>query len=188
MACGCARSRPVRYATRVETARDLAGRVLRLIQRGHTRKGSGVPLLAPRHPQWSIGRHSYGNLTIHDFGDGKITIGDYCSIATEVAILLGGEHRSDWITTYPFTVLWPEAHHINGHPASKGEVTIGNDVWIGYRAIILSGVTIGDGAVIGAGSVVASDIPDYAIAAGNPCKVIRMRFAQEEVSFLKQLK
>jgi acetyltransferase-like isoleucine patch superfamily enzyme len=74
-------------------------------------------------------------------------MGAFCSVASGVQILLGGEHRPDWVTTYPFSALWAKGRHLPGHPASKGDVVIGNDVWIGAEAMILSGVTIGDGRI-----------------------------------------
>jgi len=104
-----------------------------------------------------------------------------------VKIFLGGNHRTDWITTYPFSALWESAKHIEGHPASRGDVIIGHDVWIGEDAVILSGVHIGNGAVIGASAVVANDVPPYSIVAGNPAKVIRMRFIEREISILQSL-
>ena len=100
----------------------------------------------------------------------RLKIGKFCSIAANVQIYLGGEHHTDWLTTYPFDVLLGEAE-----TPSNGDVTIGNDVWIGNNVQILSGVTIGDGAVIGAGSVIAKDVEPYAIMAGNPAKKIRTR-------------
>lgn len=99
-------------------------------------------------------------------------------------IFLGGEHRVDWLTTYPFSVFWAEARHIEGHPRIKGDVVIGNDVWIGTDAMILSGVTIGDGAVIGAGAVVGKDVPPYSIVIGNPGVVVRRRFTEEVIGRL----
>ena len=107
-------------------------------------------------------------------------IGAYCSITYNVQILLGGEHRTDWVTTSPLRVLsrLPGADQ-DGHPRSKGDVVIGNDVWLGLGSIILSGVTVGDGAVVGAGSVVTKDVPSFAIVAGNPARVIRYRFTPE---------
>jgi acetyltransferase-like isoleucine patch superfamily enzyme len=117
-----------------------------------------------------------------------LTIGKYCSIGTNVILFLGGEHRIDWVSTYPFPVLWAEAKSIPGHPSTKGDVVIGNDVWIGFGVTILSGVRIADGAAIGAGSVVARDIPPYAIAAGNPAQIIRYRFDEEIVRRLLQIK
>jgi len=136
--------------------------------------------------RYTIGDHTYGNPRVLSWGEGtSLTIGKYCSISRNVIIFLGSEHRTDWISTYPFPVLWEEAKGIQGHPSTKGDVIIGNDVWIGYGVTILSGVNIGDGAVIGAGSVVTKDIPPYAISAGNPCHVIKYRF--DEVTIKKLL-
>ncbi len=129
------------------------------------------------HPDAKIGRWSYGDLTVHSWGEGaKLTVGAFCSIGPGVQVLLGGEHRPDWVTTFPFTALWPAAAHIAGHPRTKGDVTIGSDVWIGAEAMILSGVTIADGAVIAARSLVADDVGPYSIVAGVPARVIRRRF------------
>jgi len=88
----------------------------------------------------TLGAHTYGTARIHWWGeDADLTIGRFCSIARNVEIFLGGNHRPDWVTTYPFSVLreWPEAAGITGHPASRGSVRIGNDVWIGTGATIL---------------------------------------------------
>ena len=139
--------------------------------------------------RYVIGDHTYGNPRVISFRRGvSLTIGKYCSIARNVIIFLEGEHRTDWISTYPFPILWKEAEGIPGQPSTKGDVVIGNDVWIGYGVIILSGVNIGDGAVIGAGSVVTKDIPSYAIAAGNPCHVIKYRFDGEIINKLLKMK
>ena len=135
-----------------------------------------------RYPQYQIGKGSYGNPDIHSWGDdASLRVGAYCSIADEVQIFLGGEHHTDWITTYPFSIFWESAKRITGHPYSKGDVVIGNDVWIGTGAIILSGVSIGDGAVIGARSVVAKNVPPYAIVVGNPSRIVKMRFNDETI-------
>lgn len=147
--------------------------------------------LQDRYPHYQIGQGSYGadDLRIHSWGEGAtLSIGAYCSIAERVQIFLGGEHRTDWVTTYPFSFLWPSAKAIPGHPRTKGDVVIGNDVWIATGAIILSGVTIGDGAVIGAGSVVAKDVPPYAIVAGNPARLVKERFDQDTVKRLRATK
>ena len=101
--------------------------------------------------------------------------------------MLGGNHRVDWVTTYPFNVLFPEAAHFEGHPHSKGDVVIQNDVWIGMGALILSGVTIGNGAVVGARSVVTRSVPPYALAAGNPARVVRLRFSEDQIRQLERI-
>ncbi len=137
---------------------------------------------------WSIGAFSYGEPIVHMWGgDGRLVIGKYCSIGGSVSILLGGNHRMDWVTTYPFSALRPEAAHVAGHPATNGDVVIGNDVWIGQVAVILSGVTIGDGACIAAYSVVTKDVAPYSIVGGNPARVIRARFPQDQVEALLDL-
>jgi acetyltransferase-like isoleucine patch superfamily enzyme len=142
----------------------------------------------PKYRDYEIGKWTYGSPKVRQ-GDHKsvLKIGKYCSFASGVQILLGGEHRTDWISTYPFNILLPEALHIDGHPNSKGDIIIGNDVWIGLNAIILSGVTVGNGAVIGAGAIVVKDVPPYSIAAGNPAKIIRYRFTEEQINHLEQI-
>jgi Bacterial transferase hexapeptide (six repeats) len=119
-----------------------------------------------------------------------LIIGKYCSLSIEIVIQLGGNHRPDFVTTYPLSAIadWPEAADVEGHPASKGDVRIGNDVWIGMGALILSGVTIGDGAVIAARAVVSRDVPPYAIAAGNPARIVRMRFPDDVIRKLLRLR
>lgn len=140
--------------------------------------------LADRFPQYKMGRGTYGDLSVRFQGGAELTIGAYTSIAANVKVFLGGEHRTDWVTTYPFNVLMESAKILSGHPKSKGNVIIGNDVWIGTDAIILSGVNIADGAVIGAGAVVAQSVPPYAIVAGNPARIIKYRFTQDIVDEL----
>lgn len=137
----------------------------------------------------NIGKGTYAasNFQVFSWGEGtKLSIGNYCSISSDVKILLGGEHRSDWVTTYPFSVLDPHKHHI-GHPQSKGNVTIGHDVWIAMGASILSGVTIGNGAIIAAFSNVTKDVPPYAVVGGNPAKLIRKRFDDHVIQALEQI-
>ena len=137
-----------------------------------------------------VGEHSYagGTLRVQSWGEGSVLrVGKFCSFADGVTILLGGEHRTDWVTTYPFSALFENAQQFVGHPKSKGDVVIGNDVWIGMEAMILSGVKIGDGAVIGARSVVTRDVEPYAIVGGNPAKEIRKRFTEEQIQLLQRI-
>jgi chloramphenicol O-acetyltransferase type B len=141
-----------------------------------------------RYPQYEIGRGTYGKPQISSWGEGAtLRIGAFCSIASGVNIYLGGEHRTDWVTTYPFSVLWKVGKHIKGHPKTKGDVIIGNDVWIGAGAVILSGITVGNGAVIGAHAVVTIDVPPYAIVAGNPARIIKKRFDEETIKKLLRI-
>ena len=116
-----------------------------------------------------VGDFTYGHdsIQVMSWCEGaELTIGSYCSIAQNVRIFLGGNHRSDWVSTYPFG-------HINqnvlgdiktpGHPATNGDVVIGHDVWIGYGVTIMSGVTIGSGAIIAANSHVVTNVSEYEI-------------------------
>jgi acetyltransferase-like isoleucine patch superfamily enzyme len=142
----------------------------------------------------SIGLYTYGadNLRIlfRDSGE-KVAIGKFCSIAKDVTIILGGGHRHDWITTYPFGHV-AQADFGNeqsaGHPTTKGSVTIGNDVWIGFGVTIMSGVSIGDGAVIATNSHIVNDVPPFGIAGGNPGKLIKLRFDEETIARLMKVK
>lgn len=142
-----------------------------------------------RYSDYDIGKWTYGEPTILSWGEGAtFRIGRYCSIARDVTIVLGGEHRHDWVTTYPFTEVFKQAKHIQGHPRTKGDVVIENDVWIGHEAMILSGVTIGNGAVVGARSLVSKDVPPYAIVAGNPAALKKFRFELEEIDALLKIR
>lgn len=122
-----------------------------------------------------VGKNTYGNIWLTDFSpsDNKLYIGSYCSIAEHVRFLLGGEHTTNTISTYPFKVMKFGEEREAG---SKGSIVVKDDVWIGDGAIICSGVTIGQGAVVAAGAVVTKDVEPYAIVGGNPAKLIRYRF------------
>ncbi|MEE4604770.1 MAG: CatB-related O-acetyltransferase [Desulfobacteraceae bacterium] len=145
--------------------------------------------LQERYPQYEIGKWTYGSPKIHSWGEGAtFRIGAFCSIADGVKIYLGGEHRTDWVTTFPFSILWESGDTLEGHPKTKGDVIIGNDVWLGADSVILSGVTIGDGAAIGARAVVTGNVPPYAIVAGNPARIVKNRFDDETISRLLKIK
>lgn len=124
----------------------------------------------------TMGVGSYSATPIKLVGKkGTVKIGKYCSIAGNVKAILVG-HNVGWITTYPFPVLWPAlAGEISGHP-TVGHVEIGNDVWVGEGVTFLAGTRVGDGAVIGAGSVVAGRVTSYSIVVGNPARLVAMRF------------
>lgn len=130
----------------------------------------------------TVGHGTYGFPTVTAFDDEtNLHIGSFSSIASEVAILLGGDHRPDWVTTSPLRILHglPGAGH-DGHPRRVGDVVIGSDVWIARRATIVSGTRIGHGAVVGAGAVVSGEIPPFAIVSGNRAEVIRYRFEERQ--------
>lgn len=118
---------------------------------------------------------------------GKLIIGRYCQIASGVIFNIGGNtrHRHEWISTYPFYDFVPELD-LKDPYINLGDTVIGNDVWIGANATIMSGVSIGDGAIIGWGSIVTKDVPPYTIVAGVPAKTIKKRF--DDATILKLLK
>lgn len=138
-----------------------------------------------------IGRHSYGPLIIDSYpGSEKgITIGSFCSISRGVVFITGGIHPMHWVSTFPFRAQFgmPGAYE-DGTPSSKGDIVVGSDVWIGTEAMIHSGVTIGDGAVVAARSVVTRDVPPYAIVAGVPAKIVRFRFDDSVIRSLLRIR
>src|SRR5947207_9542145 len=127
-----------------------------------------------------VGRHTYGydESTFLMFGEeSRIEVGAFCSIAPEVRILAGGEHVTDRPSTYPFNArMFDRGKRSAPDEADKGPTVVGNDVWIGLGATILAGVTVGDGAVVGARAVVSKGIPSYGVAVGNPAEVVGYRF------------
>lgn len=137
-----------------------------------------------------VDEFTYGTPTIVNFCCAmcNLRIGKFCSIANNVTILLGGEHRPEWVSTYPFDVFLKEYSHRESSTKNKGDIIIGNDVWIGYGTTILSGVTIGDGAVIGTNSLVTKDVPPYSIVGGDPAKIIRYRFDEDTIDKLLKIK
>ncbi len=136
--------------------------------------------------QVTVGKNTYGGISIlNDVPTSKLEIGAYCSIAEEVLFILGADHRLNCLSTYPFKykILKSVAYEA----ISKGNIVLGDDVWIGHRAIIMSGVQIGQGAVVAAGSVVTKEVPPYAIVAGVPAKVIKYRFGKNIIDKLKTI-
>ena len=127
---------------------------------------------------------------LFDFTGDQLIIGKFCMIASDVIFIMNGaNHLTDTITTYPFAIFggdWSQAMDGKKYPV-KGNTVIGNDVWIGYGATIMPGVTIGDGAIIATKSVVTKDVAPYSIVGGNPATEIRKRFSEEKINQLLQL-
>lgn len=131
-----------------------------------------------------IGHRTYGHSQIERRGvHNKITIGKYCSIAKGIVMDGGFGHNPEFISTYPF-------HSFDGvgnnHLICKGDINIGNDVWIGEDSLIMSGVTIGDGAVIGARSIITKDVEPYTVVVGTN-RIIRKRFNEEQIKKLLEI-
>lgn len=124
------------------------------------------------------------------FSGDKLVIGKFCMIASGVTFIMNGaNHLTEAVSTYPFAVFghgWEGAMEGKTYPF-KGDTVVGNDVWIGYNAVIMPGVRIGDGAIVGACSVVTKDVEPYSIAGGNPAKEIRKRFSDEQIGMLLEL-
>ena len=127
---------------------------------------------------------------LFDFIGDKLIIGKFCMIASDVTFIMNGaNHLSESISTYPFAIFggdWTKAMDGKSYP-TKGDTTVGNDVWIGYGATIMPGVTIGDGAIIAAKSVVVKDVEPYTIVGGNPAMEIRKRFSESKIKELLEL-
>ena len=131
------------------------------------------------------------NVKYHfDFTGDKLIIGKFCMIASGATFIMNGaNHLTDAISTYPFAIFgngWEGAMEGKTYP-TKGDTIIGNDVWIGYKATIMAGVKIGDGAIIASQSVVTKDVAPYSIVGGNPAKEIRKRFSNEKIERLLKM-
>ncbi len=125
----------------------------------------------------------------YDHSKVKLIIGKFCAIAAETRFIMTGDHKLDAISTYPFPIFqngWESAYNISDLPV-KGDIVVGNDVWFGYDCLVKNGVTIGDGAIIAARAVVVKDVPPYAIVAGNPAKVVKMRFDGKTIERLLRI-
>jgi virginiamycin A acetyltransferase len=141
---------------------------------------------------WIADRGTYfdRNVNIISWSDKyQVRLGKYNSIGRDCNFFLHANHRPDWITTSsqlwgPVTNEIAQKHMEMGHPSCKGDIIIQNDVWIGAKSTVMSGIKIGNGAVVAAGSVVSKDVPPYAIVAGNPAKIVKYRFDEEQIKKL----
>lgn len=142
----------------------------------------------------NVGKGTYGHESINFIKspDTKydLYIGKYCSIGENLTIYIGGDHNTRLITTFPFGKKCKHLNSVNGDNVTtfKGDVVIGNDVWIGMKCTIMSGVKIGDGAVIAANSHVIKDVYPYSIVGGNPANHIKYRFSKEIIDKLLEIK
>jgi virginiamycin A acetyltransferase len=144
---------------------------------------------------WHADRGTYfdRNVNIISWSDQyHIHLGKYNSIGRDCNFFLHANHRPDWITTTsqlwgPVTPEIAEMHMNMGHPSCKGDIIVENDVWIGAKSTIMSGVKIHNGAVIGATATVTKDVPPYAIVAGNPAKVVKFRFTPKQIDSLLKI-
>lgn len=156
-----------------------------------------------RNPNIIVGDYTYyddfenvenfeKNVKYHfDFVGDKLIIGKFCMIASDVTFIMNGSnHLTDAITAYPFSVFgegWEHAMDGKSYP-NKGDIKIGNDVWIGYNSTIMAGVTIGDGAIVATNSTVTKDVEPYAIVGGNPARLIKKRFSDDQIKRLLRVK
>ncbi|MFM2587615.1 type B chloramphenicol O-acetyltransferase [Vibrio sp. TBV020] len=166
---------------------------------------AGKPLIEQvTNPNIIVGRHSYysGYYHGHSFDDcaryltsdrndvDKLIIGNFCSIGSGVVFMMAGNqgHRSDWITTFPF--FYQDNEHFSGAEDGfqrSGDTVIGNDVWVGSEAMIMAGVTIGDGAIIASRALVTKDVQPYEVVGSNPAKHIKFRFSPEQIDKLCEM-
>lgn len=131
----------------------------------------------------------YNVLYNYDFSKVKLVIGKFCAIAAETRFIMTGDHKLDAISTYPFPIFghgWESAFNVHDLPV-KGDIIVGHDVWFGYDSLVMNGVTIGNGAIIAAKAVVVKDVPAYSIVAGNPAKVVKMRFDDKTIDRLQKI-
>ena len=137
--------------------------------------------------------HNFEKNVKYHFGftGDKLIIGKFCMIASDVKFIMNGaNHLSDSVSSYPFAIFgngWERAMEGRSYP-NKGDLVIGNDVWIGYNATLMAGITVHEGAIIAANSTVTKDVEPYAIVGGNPASVIRKRFSVEKIRELLSIK
>jgi acetyltransferase-like isoleucine patch superfamily enzyme len=136
------------------------------------------------------GRHSYGEIVVKTWerNDEVVKGGNFCSIGPNVLVYIDGNHKINTFSSFPFHIFPQTPNRATWAPWGKETPTIGHDVWIGADVLILSGASIGDGAVVAARSVVTKPVPPYAIVAGNPARVVKYRFDEETIRDFLDLK
>ena len=164
---------------------------------GHDRTVFLRPLV--QNPRVEVGEYTYydsvgdplefeRDAVLYAFGPERLIIGRFCAIASGVRFIMPGANHADLgPSTYPFGIFgapWDTTMDIVMSAPSGGDTVVGHDVWLGYSAVVLPGVTIGHGAVVAAASVVTRDVPPYAVVAGNPARVVRSRYSDEDVERL----
>jgi acetyltransferase-like isoleucine patch superfamily enzyme len=138
----------------------------------------------------NVGNGTYGsnNIVIHNWDlNSRAFVGNYCSIADNVHLFLGGNHDMQRVTTFPFSIAENGQIELGGPTFSKGDINIGNDVWIGSHVSIMSGIRVGNGAVIAAFSHVVKDVLDYEVVGGNPATHIKFRFSRKTIEALLEI-
>ncbi len=153
------------------------------------------------HPRMEIGEYTYASdfdppepggwaarlaPYLFDFAADRLVLGKFCQIAHGVRFIgASANHATRGITTFPFAVLDPET--MLGYQPDRRDIVVGHDVWLGYGAMVMPGTRIGNGVIVGAGSVVRGDVPDYTVVAGNPAQVVRRRFTDDEIATLNRI-
>ena len=153
------------------------------------------------HPRMEIGEYTYASdfdppepggwaarlaPYLFDFAADRLVLGKFCQIAHGVRFIgASANHATRGITTFPFAVLDPET--MLGYQPDRRDIEVGHDVWLGYGAMVVPGTRIGNGVIVGAGSVVRGDVPDYTVVAGNPAHVVRRRFTDDEIATLNRI-
>jgi len=134
-----------------------------------------------------VGNYTYGPIQVQDYGESNagLIIGNFCSIALNVKFILGGNHFTNRFFTYPINPMLTQTGNDGGY--SKGKIIIGHDCWIGFDATFLSGVTLGNGCVVAAASVVTKSFPPYSIIGGAPARLIKMRFSNEIIEEINSI-
>ena len=153
------------------------------------------------HPRMEIGEYTYASdfdppepggwaarlaPYLFDFAADRLVLGKFCQIAHGVRFIgASANHATRGITTFPFAVLDPET--MLGYQPDRRDIEVGHDVWLGYGAMVMPGTRIGNGVIVGAGSVVRGEVPDYTVVAGNPAQVVRRRFTDDEIATLNRI-